>query len=69
MATTNNIIHVENLGKSFGSLEVIKEISFDVNKGDVLGIIGPSGSGKAFWLLLPLFVLLRCRHRWELPHL
>ena len=52
MATTNNIIHVENLGKSFGSLEVIKEISFDVNKGDVLGIIGPSGSGKS--------TLLRC---------
>ncbi len=47
MTTTNEIIKVENLSKSFGSLEVLKDISFTVHKGDVLGIIGPSGSGKS----------------------
>lgn len=56
MTTTNNasteVIRVENLSKSFGSLEVIKDISFSVHKGDILGIIGPSGSGKS--------TLLRC---------
>ncbi len=53
MTTTNNeIIRVENLKKSFGSLEILKGVSFSLHKGDVLGIIGPSGSGKS--------TLLRC---------
>ncbi len=46
------VIAVENLQKSFGTLEVIKDISFSVTKGEVLGIIGPSGSGKS--------TILRC---------
>lgn len=46
------IIKVENLKKSFGSLDVIKDISFSVHKGEVLSIIGPSGSGKS--------TILRC---------
>ncbi|MBQ1591493.1 MAG: amino acid ABC transporter ATP-binding protein [Treponema sp.] len=41
------MLNVQNLSKSFGSLQVLKDISFTVNKGDVLGIIGPSGSGKS----------------------
>jgi polar amino acid transport system ATP-binding protein len=41
------IINVEHLSKSFGTLEVIKDISFSVNRGEVLAIIGPSGSGKS----------------------
>ena len=44
------VIKVEHACKSFGNLEVIKDISFSVNKGDVLGIIGPSGSGKSTML-------------------
>lgn len=43
----NEIISVENLKIAFNKLEVIKNISFDVKKGEVLGIIGPSGSGKS----------------------
>lgn len=46
------VISVEKLEKSFGTLEVIKDISFSVHTGEVLGIIGPSGSGKS--------TLLRC---------
>ncbi|MCR5253189.1 MAG: amino acid ABC transporter ATP-binding protein [Treponema sp.] len=46
------MIKVENLKKSFGEIQILRGISFSVNKGEVLGIIGPSGSGKS--------TILRC---------
>ena len=46
------ILEVKHLKKSFGDLHVLKDISFDLNAGEVLSIIGPSGSGKS--------TLLRC---------
>ena len=42
-----SVLTVENVKKSFGDLEVIKDISFSLNDGEVLAIIGPSGSGKS----------------------
>ncbi|MCQ2053967.1 MAG: amino acid ABC transporter ATP-binding protein [Fibrobacter sp.] len=48
----NAILKVEHLKKSFGENLVLKDISFDLNEGEVLSIIGPSGSGKS--------TLLRC---------
>ncbi|HPU67229.1 MAG TPA: amino acid ABC transporter ATP-binding protein [Clostridiales bacterium] len=51
------VLEVNNLSKSFGTLEVIKDISFDVEKGQVISIIGPSGSGKS--------TLLRCINQLE----
>ena len=56
---SETIISVKNLKKSFGSLSVIKDISLEVNKGDVLAIIGDSGCGKS--------TLLRCINRLERP--
>ena len=50
-------IHVENLKKSFGSLEVLKDISTDIYEGEVVVVIGPSGSGKS--------TFLRCLNRLE----
>ena len=47
-----SIIELRNIRKSFGSLEVIHDVSFSVEKGEVVCIIGPSGSGKS--------TLLRC---------
>lgn len=41
------LLEIKNLKKSFGDLEVIKDISLDVEQGEVLAIIGPSGSGKS----------------------
>lgn len=46
------VLKVEHLKKSFGDNHVLKDISFDLNEGEVLSIIGPSGSGKS--------TLLRC---------
>lgn len=49
---SKNIIGVSNVKKSFGNLEVLKDISFEVNQGDVIAVLGSSGSGKS--------TLLRC---------
>ena len=43
----NAVVSVSHLSKSFGALEVLKDISFSVKKGEVVSVIGPSGSGKS----------------------
>ena len=53
------MISVKNLSKSFNGLEVLKGISTEINKGDVVCIIGPSGSGKS--------TFLRCLNMLEKP--
>ena len=42
----DNILEIRHLSKSFGTHEVLRDIDFDVKKGDVISIIGASGSGK-----------------------
>lgn len=42
----NLIFQVKNLKKSFGGIKAINDVSFDLYKGEILGIIGPNGSGK-----------------------
>ena len=44
------ILSVKNLHKKFGQLEVLKGVTIDVNKGDVVAVIGPSGCGKSTFL-------------------
>ena len=41
------LLELKNLKKSFGNLDVIKGIDLEIDKGDILVIVGPSGSGKS----------------------
>ena len=51
------IIHIEDVHKCFGKVLALRGVSLDVNRGEVIMIIGPSGSGKS--------TLLRCINRLE----
>lgn len=53
------IVRINNLKKSFGDLEVLKDVSLEVDRGEVVTILGPSGSGKS--------TLLRCINLLEKP--
>ncbi len=44
------IIQLSNIQKSYGNLEVLNNVTFEVNKNDVVAVIGPSGSGKSTML-------------------
>ena len=54
-----SLLNVENIRKSYGKTEVLKDISFSLKKGEVLAIIGSSGSGKT--------TLFRCLNFLETP--
>jgi len=53
------MIKIEHLSKSYGSLEVLKDVNAVINQGEIISIIGPSGTGKS--------TFLRCLNKLELP--
>src|SRR5215472_11307033 len=53
------MISVENLSKHYGNLAVLKDVTVQIEKGEVISIIGPSGTGKS--------TLLRCINLLEMP--
>lgn len=59
MSNKEVLLELKDLHKSFGNLEVIKGIDLEIDKGDIMVIIGPSGSGKS--------TVLRCMNLLEKP--
>ena len=59
MKSNKVMLQIHQLSKSFGDLEVLKDISMNVTEGEVVVIIGPSGSGKS--------TFLRCLNQLEMP--
>jgi ABC-2 type transport system ATP-binding protein len=53
----NSILNISNLTKKFGHLTAVKNLSFDIEKGNVYGILGPNGSGKSTTLGIVLNVV------------
>lgn len=54
------LIEIRDIWKKYGDLEVLKGISLDIKRGEVISIIGPSGTGKS--------TFLRCLNYLEIPH-
>ncbi|WP_332506770.1 amino acid ABC transporter ATP-binding protein [Peptostreptococcus sp.] len=59
MSENNALLEIKDLHKSFGNLDVIKGVDLEIDKGDILVIVGPSGSGKS--------TVLRCMNLLENP--
>ena len=51
------ILSIKNLNKQYGKLQALKNVSFEIKKGHVYGILGPNGSGKSTTLGIVLNVV------------
>ena len=66
MKPLETILSIKNLNKRYGSLQALKNVTFDIHKGNVYGILGPNGSGKSTTLGIILNVVNKTsgEYRW-----
>ena len=53
----DTVLHLENISKSFGYLKAVENLSFEIKKGNIYGLLGPNGSGKSTTLGMVLNVV------------
>ena len=53
----NEIIEVNNLRKNYGKKEAVKNLNFKINKGEIIGLLGPNGCGKTTTIAMILGLL------------
>ena len=51
------VLKINNLSKNYGTLQAVKNVSFEIKRGEVYGILGPNGSGKTTTLAVVLGIL------------
>lgn len=58
---TPNVLRTQNLGKSYGKKEVVREVNIQVQSGEVVGLLGPNGAGKTttFYMIVGLVPVTR----------
>ena len=66
MTPLETILFIKNLHKRYGTLQALKNVSFEIQKGNVYGILGPNGSGKSTTLGIALNVVNKTSdvYRW-----
>ena len=59
------MIKLEGITKSFGSLQVLKGIDLEINKGEIVSIVGPSGAGSWETFCLSCCYIIECMTIWQ----
>ena len=49
MSVRENVIRAKNLGKSYGAVTALDDISFEIGQGEIVGFAGDNGAGKGRW--------------------
>jgi ABC-2 type transport system ATP-binding protein len=57
MTSTETVLEIKNLSKAFGSRTVVTDISFNVQRGEIFGFLGPNGSGKTTTIRMALGII------------